>query len=214
MSSGTDWQQMAFYAVIAALALILIQRIPIVGRIIRFCLSLALMAFCIYLLLQQAPYEPTLARIAERLGLDHQEVSGSEVRIRMSPDGHFWARAIINGVPRRMLVDSGATITTLSETTAAAANVGEGPSFVPVVLQTANGAVPARTGTIQTLHVGSIVASDFKVVISPALGDLDVLGMNFLSKLASWRVEGRTLIMVPAGSEAARQRPERGRRAT
>ena len=37
-----------------------------------------------------------------------------------------------------------------------------------------------------------IAASNLKVMISPALGDLDVLGMNFLSKLASWRVEDGT----------------------
>ena len=35
------------------------------------------------------------------------------------------------------------------------------------------------------------------VVSAPGLSDLDVLGMNFLSKLESWRVEGRTLILVP-----------------
>jgi aspartyl protease family protein len=35
------------------------------------------------------------------------------------------------------------------------------------------------------------------VVTSPGLGNLDVLGMNFLSKLDSWRVEGRTLVLVP-----------------
>jgi aspartyl protease family protein len=26
---------------------------------------------------------------------------------------------------------------------------------------------------------------------------MDVIGMNFLSKLESWRVEGRTLVLVP-----------------
>ena len=41
-------------------------------------------------------------------------------------------------------------------------------------------------------------------MISPALGTIDILGMNFLSQLASWRVEDRTLILVPraAGEEA------------
>src|SRR3546814_2940963 len=48
--------------------------------------------------------------------------------------------------------------------------------------------------------LGGITARDLKVVISPALGDIDVLGMNFLSQLASWRVEGRTLILVPPGN--------------
>ncbi len=51
------------------------------------------------------------ARASEKLGYEQQVVQGETVRIKMSPDGHFWARVQINGVERRMLVDSGATIT-------------------------------------------------------------------------------------------------------
>lgn len=197
MTISTEWQQIAIYAVLAALALAFIQRIPFIGPIVRFAFSVGLLALCLFILFQQAPYEPSLARIAERLGVNGQEVSGGEVRIRMSPDGHFWARATINGVERRMLVDSGATITAISEDTAKAAAVGSGSSMVPVVLQTANGLAQARTGSVKRLELGSITARDLKVAISPALGDMNVLGMNFLSDLASWRVEGRTLILVP-----------------
>lgn len=197
MTISTEWQQIAIYAVLAALALAFIQRIPFIGPIVRFAFSVGLLALCLFILFQQAPYEPSLARIAERLGVNGQEVSGGEVRIRMSPDGHFWARATINGVERRMLVDSGATITAISEDTAKAAAVGSGTSLVPVVLQTANGLAQARTGSVKRLELGSITARDLKVAISPALGDMNVLGMNFLSDLASWRVEGRTLILVP-----------------
>ncbi|MBM7406212.1 MULTISPECIES: retropepsin-like aspartic protease family protein [Sphingomonas] len=197
MTISTEWQQIAIYAVLAALALAFIQRIPFIGPIVRFAFSVGLLALCLFILFQQAPYEPSLARIAERLGVNGQEVSGGEVRIRMSPDGHFWARATINGVERRMLVDSGATITAISEDTAKAAAIGSGSSLVPVVLQTANGLAQARTGSVKRLELGSITARDLKVAISPALGDMNVLGMNFLSDLASWRVEGRTLILVP-----------------
>ncbi|MBB3910933.1 retropepsin-like aspartic protease family protein [Sphingomonas desiccabilis] len=207
MTISTEWQQIAIYAVLAALALALVQRIPFIGPIVRFAFSIGLLALCLFILFQQAPYEPSLARIAERLGVNSQEVSGGEVRIRMSPDGHFWARATINGVERRMLVDSGATITAISEDTARAASVGSGTSLVPVVLQTANGLAQARTGSVKRLELGSITARDLKVAISPALGDMNVLGMNFLSDLASWRVEGRTLILVPkARAEPARRR--------
>ena len=198
-----QWQQMAVYAVGAALLLILLQRIPFIGRLVRFALSLALLSFCLFLLLQQAPFEPTLGRITDRLGLDKQEVVGEEVRIRMAANGHFWANVTINGSPHRMLIDSGATVTALSPETAAKASVERGASLTPVILRTANGAVAAETGTIEELHVGSITARDLKVVISPGLGNLDVLGMNFLSKLKSWRVEGRTLILVPNAPEPA-----------
>jgi aspartyl protease family protein len=204
MNISTEWQQVAIYAVLAALALVLIQRIPFIGRIVRFAFSVGLLAVCLFLLFQQAPYEPSLARIAAKLGLNDQQVSGDEVRIRMSPDGHFWARATLNGVERRMLVDSGATITAISEETARAAKVSSGTSLVPIVLQTANGLAQARTGSVERLELGSITAKELKVAISPALGNMDVLGMNFLSDLASWRVEGRTLILVPQGAAAQR----------
>ncbi|GAA0448245.1 MULTISPECIES: retropepsin-like aspartic protease family protein [Sphingomonas] len=207
MTISTEWQQIAIYAVLAALALAFIQRIPFIGPIVRFAFSVGLLALCLFILFQQAPYEPSLARIAERLGVNGQEVSGGEVRIRMSPDGHFWARATINGVERRMLVDSGATITAISEDTAKAAAIGSGTSLVPVVLQTANGLAQARTGSVKRLELGSITARDLKVAISPALGDMNVLGMNFLSDLASWRVEGRTLILVPKTGVKGTRKP-------
>ena len=35
------------------------------------------------------------------------------------------------------------------------------------------------------------------MVIAPNLGRTNVLGMNVLSRLASWRVEDNTLILVP-----------------
>lgn len=196
-AATSDWQQIAIYAVLAALVLILLQRLPYVGKAIRFTVSLALLSFVLFLLMQQSAYEPTLARISDRLGLDGQEVVGEEVRIRMSADGHFWARATINGVERRMLIDSGASVTALSEQTAIEAGVERSALAPPVVMQTANGAAPAHPATVEDLKVGSISASNLKVVVSPALGRVDVLGMNFLSKLQSWRVEKRTLVLVP-----------------
>jgi aspartyl protease family protein len=201
-TSLPDWQQIALYAVLAALVIMLIHRIPYVGRIFRFAFSLSLLAVGIFLLIQQAPYQPSLQRLAGQLGLDRQQVVGSEVRIRMSPDGHFWADARVNGVKRRMLIDSGATVTAISDSTARQASVEADAGMVPVVLRTANGAAPARTATVEELRVGNITAKNLKVVTSPALGEMDVLGMNFLSKLGSWRVERNTLIMVPEISEA------------
>lgn len=197
-----EWQHLALYAVGAALILMLLQRLPVVGRVIRFAVSLGLLAFLIYVVMQQAPYSPELARFTSALGLDDQKVEGKELHVTMSPDGHFWAIASVNGVKTRMLIDSGATITAISPGTARAAGVDTGVGLAPVVMQTANGAAPARTGKIEELKVGNIVARNLKVVTSPGLGRLDVLGMNFLSKLESWRVEGRTLVLVPHHPQA------------
>ncbi|MDR7157021.1 aspartyl protease family protein [Sphingobium xenophagum] len=197
LTTNPEWQQLAIYAVGAAVLLILLFNIPFIGRILRALFSTAMLAFCLFILFKQAPFDPTLAKVKSKLGLDDQMVYGKDVRISMSQDGHFWARVKINGVERRMLVDSGATITAISQATADSASVERTANMMPVVMQTANGAVRVDTGSIDRLHIGSIQARNLKVVISPALGPVDILGMNFLSQLASWRVEGRTLILVP-----------------
>ena len=196
------WQPLLVYAAIAALVLMLLQRLPVVGRFIRFAFSASLLAFMIFLVLQMAPYQPELSRITGRLGLDDQSVAGGELRVPMAADGHFWVRASVDGIDRRMLIDSGATITALSASTARAANIDTSAGIAPIVLQTANGAAPARAGRIDELRVGNIVARNLRIVTSPGLGNMDVLGMNFLSRLQSWRVEGRTLILVPHHPQA------------
>src|SRR4051794_8976754 len=113
---STHWQPLIVYAVAAALLLMILQRLPVVGRFVRLAFSAALLAFMIFLVLQMAPYQPELSRLTGKLGLDDQQVSGKELRVAMSADGHFWVRASINGIDRRMLIDSGATITALSAT--------------------------------------------------------------------------------------------------
>lgn len=199
-----EWQHLALYAVGVALIVMLLQRIPVVGRIIRFAISLGLFAFLIFILLQQAPYQPELSRLTTKLGLDDQQVSGRELRVKMAPDGHFWVVASVNGVKARMLIDSGATVTAISQQTAQEASVETGTGIAPVMLRTANGVAPARTGSIQELRVGNIVARNLRIVTASGLGGLDVLGMNFLSRLDSWRVEGQTLILVPHHPQASR----------
>lgn len=197
ITTNPEWPTLLLYAGGAALLLILLSKLPYVGRAISFLFSFAVLALVLFVLFERAPFEPHLSGLAARLGINDQRVAGGEVRIRMAPDGHFWANVTINGVPRRMLIDSGATVTAISEETATEADVDRGSDLVPVVLQTANGVASARTGSIDRLRVGNIDARNLKVVVSPALGGMNVLGMNFLSDLASWRVEGRTLILVP-----------------
>jgi aspartyl protease family protein len=184
-------------AVAAVIALALLQRVPVLGRLIRLCVSVAVIAVLAVVIAQRAPLDPYLGKLVEPFHLDRQQVSGGEVRIKMAANGHFFANVRLNGVKRRMLIDSGATVTALSSDTAAAAGLRPSASLIPVVLQTANGAVRAEAATIAELRLGNITAWDLKVVVSPAFGDMNVLGMNFLSKLKSWRVEEGTLILVP-----------------
>jgi aspartyl protease family protein len=146
--------------------------------------------------------EPIMVSIGERIGIGAQSVAGDTVRITMSPDGHFWARVSLDGVERRMLVDSGATITAMSAATAKRIGVEVSQSGFPVVINTANGSITAQRATIGVVTLGSLETRNLGVVVSPAFGETDVLGMNFLSRLGSWRVEGRTLILEPKRTKA------------
>jgi aspartyl protease family protein len=183
--------------VAALVAIALLQRLPEIGGLVRLAVTLSLIGVAVLLLTERAPLDPVLAKLTDRLNLSGQQVVGEEVRIRMAPNGHFMANVSLNGVRRRMLVDSGATVTAVSAETAAAAGLALNDGLLPVVIQTANGPVPARTATVPELRIGNVVARDLKVVVSPAFGTMDVIGMNLLSKLKSWRVEGDTLILVP-----------------
>ena len=66
-----------------------------------------------------------------------------------------------------------------------------------MVLTTSNGPVEALRSNIATLVIGPLRASDLTIVVSPAFGGVNVLGMNFLSQLKSWRVEGDEMILEP-----------------
>ncbi|MEO8375340.1 MAG: TIGR02281 family clan AA aspartic protease [Sphingomonas bacterium] len=179
------------------IAVLLARRAPVFKTLLSFATWGAIIALLLVVVGQRERFDPYLGQFARMLKLDGQEVVGKEVRIRMSRDGHFWARARIGGVERRMLIDSGATVTALSTDTAAAAGLEVQNAMVPIVLNTANGQITAQSSTIEELRLGDITARDLSVVVSPAFGDTDVLGMNFLSRLKSWRVEEGVLVLVP-----------------
>ncbi len=125
-----------------------------------------------------------------------QEQDGEELRVRQSSDGHFWVNAELNGEPVRFLIDSGATTTSISREVAERAQIRMSRGF-PAMVRTANGIVSVQRGRADTLSVGTIERKDVGVHVSEAFGDMNVIGMNFLSTLSSWSVEGRTLILRP-----------------
>ncbi len=137
------------------------------------------------------------------LGVPQQEVIGRETRVPIARDGHFWIRANINGVSQPFLVDTGATLTAVSPEIAEQTNLQQRPMREPIMMRTANGTVSAELATIDELRFGNIVASNLDAVIAPGMEGTNVLGMNFLSRLAGWRVEGQTLILTPHHPQTA-----------
>jgi aspartyl protease family protein len=130
------------------------------------------------------------------------EVSGGveqkdgTLQVRKS-DEHFYIDASVNGTSIRFMIDSGATTTTMSADAAKSAGVDVDMEGFPVIVSTANGMAESRRGRVRQLTVGPITREDFPVHVSETLGDTNLLGMNFLSSLKGWKIEGETLILNP-----------------
>lgn len=133
----------------------------------------------------------------EVAGKSDQKVSGQSLRIAPGADGHYWVEAQINGTPARFLIDSGATVTALSEETAMAAGLNMDRLAPPMMMNTANGMISAQRSSIAMLTLGPISASDLPVAVSASFGEVNVIGMNLLSRLSSWRVENGEMILTP-----------------
>jgi aspartyl protease family protein len=129
---------------------------------------------------------------AEAVGTPVQQ--GQETRIPMAIDGHFWVNAKLNGQDVKFLVDSGSTTTTIDRGTAKTAGV-EVSGRRDLYVRTGNGVIRVASGRADRLIVGGITRRGVALEIADN-DDLNVLGMNFLSSLSRWGVEGRWLVMV------------------
>jgi aspartyl protease family protein len=129
---------------------------------------------------------------AEAIGTPVSE--GQETRIPMALDGHFWVNARLNGRNVKFLVDSGATMTTVDRDTALEAGVDVSARRDEFV-RTGNGIIRVSSGRADELSVGNIVRHDVGLQVADN-DDLNVLGMNYLSSLKRWGVEGRWLVLV------------------
>jgi aspartyl protease family protein len=141
-------------------------------------------------------FRDDLGYVAQRLKAEatgEPVVAGTEVRIPMAIDGHFWVDATLNGERVKFLVDSGATMTTIGRETAAAAGVTVSDARNQVV-RTGNGMLRVATGQADSLDIGPIERVNVGLHVAEN-EDLNVLGMNYLSTLERWGVEGRWLIL-------------------
>jgi aspartyl protease family protein len=176
---------------------LMLRPVPVLGRVMRTMSTLALMGILVLVVVQLSRMDTRFDLAVPQVGLPEQLVEGGETRVKRAPDGHYWLRAQINGHPANFLVDTGATLTAVSSETAAAAGLTPREVGVPVRMQTANGAVAAELTTIDELRFGNVVARGLDAAIAPGLGPTNVIGMNFLSRLSSVRLEGEMMILVP-----------------
>ena len=89
-----------------------------------------------------------------------QSLTGqNEITLPRAADGHFYAELVIDGTEVFFLVDTGATITALSDDAAAAAGIRPDPLRLPVSVRTANGEVEARMARVGELRPSAPTSS-------------------------------------------------------
>ena len=130
----------------------------------------------------------------------HTSVGGSggggsgSATIYMSQNGHFYAEGQINGVPAKMLVDTGATFIAIPATQASKFKLSDYQTKGRQVLtNTANGIVPSYMMVIDTVKVGGITLHQVEANINPGLNQI-LLGNSFLNRTEMKR-ESNTLTL-------------------
>lgn len=170
---------------------LLAMRIPM-GKALKMALAwIAIFALAFLVFAFRGEFSALGQRLrAEATGSSIDD--GKTVRVPVAEDGHFYVNAKLNGREVRFMVDSGASVTTISRSEAMAAGIEIGSRRA--IVNTANGPTSVSQSSADRLEVGSIERSDFPVDVSDQEG-LNLLGMNFLRSLRGWRVEGNYLVL-------------------
>lgn len=117
--------------------------------------------------------------------------------VAMGQDGHYWAQARVNGQTVRMLVDTGATVVSL--TAADARRVGLDPEALTYGLKvaTASGEARAARITLASVAVDGAVVRNVDALVLDRDTDASLLGMSYLRRLSGFEATPETLRLHP-----------------
>jgi aspartyl protease family protein len=121
--------------------------------------------------------------------------SNAAVEIRAGSNGHYHAEAEINGRPIAVLVDTGASMVSLTYEDAERAGIFLKPSDFTAGVATANGTARVAPITLDRVSIGDIMVRNVSGTVSER-GRLSttLLGMSFLSRLE--RVDMRAGVLL------------------
>jgi len=123
-------------------------------------------------------------------------LQGRRVRIEANEGGHYVASFKLNGRNVDAMIDTGASVVAINETTARRIGLSLKPSDYTHEVQTANGGTPAAAATIGDMQIGKIIVKDVQAVVlkDKALNGT-LIGVSFLQKIASWRVDDSGMVL-------------------
>ena len=117
-----------------------------------------------------------------------------EASLEADQRGQYAAEVLIDGIPVRMLVDTGASEVCVSASTAR--RLGLTPSGGRKrLIQTANGQSIASPTTLRSLSLDGLYMNDIEaLILAPEAGEVNLLGESFLKRLMS--VEQRNGMLI------------------
>lgn len=108
--------------------------------------------------------------------------------------GHVILEAAVNGAPVRMLVDTGASLVTLTPADARAAGIDPAGLVFSGHVNTANGAAHMAPVNLRELRLGQLSIYDVPAAVLENL-NVSLLGMSFLSRLQGYEMrEGKLTV--------------------
>ena len=110
-----------------------------------------------------------------------------EIVIPVGSGGHFFAAGAINGQPVRFMVDTGATLVSMSRSEAARLGLDLRGART-VMTQTAAGVAQAQMLPLARVRVGEVEVYDVPALVSDAPMPFILLGNSFLDRF-QWRRE-------------------------
>jgi aspartyl protease family protein len=110
--------------------------------------------------------------------------------------GHFKVDGRIDGQRIAFMVDTGATVVALNESTAARFGLRPTPGDYKASVSTANGTIKAAPTRLAMVDLGGIIVRDVDAMVLPdeALSE-NLLGLSFLSKLKRFEYANGMLLL-------------------
>lgn len=134
--------------------------------------------------------------VVQRAEMEKPKASGRKVRIEADKRGHFAADFKINGRSVEAMVDTGATLLAINESTARKLGLPLTASSFDKEVNTANGKIRAATAVLNDVQLGRIKIDGVQaMVLEDKALDGTLIGMSFLSRLSSFRVENGAMVL-------------------
>jgi len=145
-------------------------------------------------------YRHDLAGIKERVLAEFAPSTGFQeapktISFPVSADGHFYIRALVNGVLITFLADTGASHVMLSPKDADRLGLRAERLHFDRIYETANGTVRGSTISIDDLEIGGFHMSDLMASVNEAPLRNSLLGMGFFNRLARYEVKADVLTL-------------------